>query len=177
MKRNLIYLIILIIIFFVFYVFFKGLNKVNIYTPNEITNKKIVNFSSKELYTQKNVSFSDILLDNKFTIVNIWSSWCLPCRDEHKYLIKLGQKNNLNMVGINYKDDPTNAKKFIDQFGNPFSLILIDKDGTIAIELGAYGIPETFIINNLEKKIIKKYIGPINDENFNDILNLIKWNS
>ena len=163
MKRNLIYLIILIIIFFVFYVFFKGLNKVNIYTPNEITNKKIVNFSSKELYTQKNVSFSDILLDNKFTIVNIWSSWCLPCRDEHKYLIKLGQKNNLNMVGINYKDDPTNAKKFIDQFGNPFSLILIDKDGTIAIELGAYGIPETFIINNLEKKIIKKYIGPIND--------------
>ena len=174
MKRNLIYLIILIIIFFVFYVFFKGLNKVNIYTPNEITNKKIVNFSSKELYTQKNVSFSDILLDNKFTIVNIWSSWCLPCRDEHKYLIKLGQKNNLNMVGINYKDDPTNAKKFIDQFGNPFSLILIDKDGTIAIELGAYGIPETFIINNLEKKIIKKYIGPINDEKFNDILNLIK---
>jgi len=174
MKRNLIYLIILIIIFFVFYVFFKGLNKVNIYTPNEITNKKIVNFSSKELYTQKNVSFSDILLDNKFTIVNIWSSWCLPCRDEHKYLIKLGQKNNLNMVGINYKDDPTNAKKFIDQFGNPFSLILIDKDGTIAIELGAYGIPETFIINNLEKKIIKKYIGPINDENFNDIINLIK---
>ena len=174
MKRNLIYLIILIIIFFVFYVFFKGLNKVNIYTPNEITNKKIVNFSSKELYTQKNVSFSDILLDNKFTIVNIWSSWCLPCRDEHKYLIKLGQKNNLNMVGINYKDDPTNAKKFIDQFGNPFSLILIDKDGTMAIELGAYGIPETFIINNLEKKIIKKYIGPINDENFNDILNLIK---
>jgi len=174
MKRNLIYLIILIIIFFVFYVFFKGLNKVNIYTPNEITNKKIVNFSSKELYTQKNVSFSDILLDNKFTIVNIWSSWCLPCRDEHKYLIKLGQKNNLNMVGINYKDDPTNAKKFIDRFGNPFSLILIDKDGTIAIELGAYGIPETFIINNLEKKIIKKYIGPINDENFNDILNLIK---
>ena len=174
MKRNLIYLIILIIIFFVFYVFFKGLNKVNIYTPNEITNKKIVNFSSKELYTQKNVSFSDILLDNKFTIVNIWSSWCLPCRDEHKYLIKLGQKNNLNMVGINYKDDPTNAKKFIDRFGNPFSLILIDKDGTIAIELGAYGIPETFIINNLEKKIIKKYIGPLNDENFNDILNLIK---
>ena len=126
MKRNLIYLIILIIIFFVFYVFFKGINKVNIYTPNDITNKKIVNFSSKELYTQKNVSFSDILLDNKFTIVNIWSSWCLPCRDEHKYLIKLGQKNNLNMVGINYKDDPTNAKKFIDQFGNPFSLILID---------------------------------------------------
>ena len=87
MKRNLIYLIILIIIFFVFYVFFKGLNKVNIYTPNEITNKKIVNFSSKELYTQKNVSFSDILLDNKFTIVNIWSSWCLPCRKEHSYLI------------------------------------------------------------------------------------------
>ena len=160
MKRNLIYLIILIIIFFVFYVFFKGLNKVNIYTPNEITNKKIVNFSSKELYTQKNVSFSDILLDNKFTIVNIWSSWCLPCRDEHKYLIKLGQKNNLNMVGINYKDDPTNAKKFIDQFGNPFSLILIDKDGTIAIELGAYGIPETFIINK-NGIVIFKHVGPI----------------
>ena len=173
MKRNLIYLIILIIIFFVFYVFFKGLNKVNIYTPNEITNKKIVNFSSKELYTQKNVSFSDILLDNKFTIVNIWSSWCLPCRDEHKYLIKLGQKNNLNMVGINYKDDPTNAKKFIDQFGNPFSLILIDKDGTIAIELGAYGIPETFLINK-DKKIIKTFIGNLTDDSVNQINSIVK---
>ena len=134
--------------------------------------KKIVNFSSKELYTQKNVSFSDILLDNKFTIVNIWSSWCLPCRDEHKYLIKLGQKNNLNMVGINYKDDPTNAKKFIDQFGNPFSLILIDKDGTIAIEWGAYGVPESFLL--YKNKIIKKIIGPIDQNTLIEVKELIQ---
>ena len=172
MKKNLIYLIILIIIFFVFYVFFKGLNKVNIYTPNEITNKKIVNFSSKELYTQKNVSFSDILLDNKFTIVNIWSSWCLPCRDEHIFLMNLSKQRKVEIIGINYKDDNKKANDFLKEFENPYKIILLDKDGTIAIEWGAYGVPETFLI--YDKKIIKKIIGPLNKDLLSEIKKLIK---
>ena len=77
------------------------------------------------------------------------------------------------IVGLNYKDKPINAKKFLNEFGNPYSTILLDTDGTISIELGAYGVPETFLIND-EKKIIKKIIGPINEQLINEINLMIK---
>ena len=77
------------------------------------------------------------------------------------------------IVGLNYKDKPINAKKFLNEFGNPYSTILLDTDGTISIELGAYGVPETFLIND-EKKIIKKIIGPINKQLINEINLMIK---
>jgi len=78
-----------------------------------------------------------------------------------------------NLLGINYKDNISNAQSFLNELGNPYSEILSDKNGVTSIELGAYGVPETFIVNK-EKKIIKKIIGPINNENFNEILELIK---
>ncbi len=84
----------------------------------------------------------------------------MPCRSEHHFLMDLSKNSKINLVGLNYKDRLTNAKKFINDFGNPFSKILIDPDGTISIELGAYGIPETFIINK-DRKIVKKFIGPL----------------
>ena len=77
------------------------------------------------------------------------------------------------IVGLNYKDKSINAKKFLNELGNPYSTILLDTDGTISIELGAYGVPETFLINN-EKKIIKKIIGPINEQLINEINLMIK---
>ena len=79
--------------------------------------------------------------------------------------------NNLKLVGLNYKDKINNAQKFLNEFGNPFDIILTDEDGTKSIFLGAYGVPETFIIDR-ELKIIKKYIGPINSEKANEIKNL-----
>ena len=174
MKKNFIYFLILITIIFIFYVFYKSLQKESIYVPDQNTNKKIVNFSSKELYTQKTIEFEQVILSNKFTILNIWSSWCLPCREEHKFLIELKNKNNFNMIGINYKDNLSNAKKFLNEIGNPYSTILIDKDGTLSIKLGAYGVPETFLISNTNRRIIKKYIGPLNKNNLDEILNLSK---
>jgi cytochrome c biogenesis protein CcmG/thiol:disulfide interchange protein DsbE len=80
---------------------------------------------------------------------------------------------NLNLLGINYKDNISNAQSFLNELGNPYSKILSDKNGVTSIELGAYGVPETFIVNK-EKKIIKKIIGPIDNEKFNEILELIK---
>ena len=77
------------------------------------------------------------------------------------------------IVGLNYKDKPINAKKFLNELGNPYSTILLDADGTISIGLGAYGVPETFLIND-EKKIIKKIIGPINEQLINEINLMIK---
>ena len=173
MKKKILYLSILSIIFFVFFVFFKGLNKTNIYVPDKALNKKIINFSSKDLFSNDNIIFKELLDDNKFTILNIWASWCVPCRSEHKYLIKLSKKKYLKLIGLNYKDKDTSAKEFIANLGNPYSIILVDSDGTKSIELGAYGVPETFIINN-NKNIVKKYIGPIDQEKFNEIIKITK---
>ena len=83
------------------------------------------------------------------------------------------KNKNLNLLGINYKDNISNAQSFLNELGNPYSKILSDKNGVTSIELGAYGVPETFIVNK-EKKIIKKIIGPIDNEKFNEILELIK---
>jgi len=87
--------------------------------------------------------------------------------------MQLSSNPSVRIIGLNYKDDLTNAKKFINQMGNPYSEILIDNDGTISIELGAYGIPETFIIDK-NKIILKKFVGPINDQSLKEIESLLK---
>jgi cytochrome c biogenesis protein CcmG/thiol:disulfide interchange protein DsbE len=168
-------LIILIIFFFIFcfIVLFKGLNNSNIYVPKLKSEKILINFKSKELFSEIEISSDQLFIDSDFYILNIWSSWCLPCRDEHKFLMQLNKNSSLMIVGLNYKDKPINAKKFLNEFGNPYSTILLDTDGTISIELGAYGVPETFLIND-EKKIIKKIIGPINKQLINEINLMIK---
>ena len=98
----------------------------------------------------------------------------MPCRDEHKYILKLSNELEVNLIGLNYKDNKSNAKKFINEYSNPYNIILIDNDGTNSIELGAYGVPETFVINNKNKNIIKKYIGPLNKITFNEIKKIVK---
>ena len=165
----------LIIFFFIFcfIVLFKGLNNSNIYIPKLKSEKLLINFKSKELFSEIEISSDKLFIDSDFYILNIWSSWCLPCRDEHKFLMQLNKNSSLMIVGLNYKDKSINAKKFLNELGNPYSTILLDTDGTISIELGAYGVPETFLINN-EKKIIKKIIGPINEQLINEINLMIK---
>ena len=152
---------------------FKGLNNSNIYIPKLKSEKLLINFKSKELFSEIEISSDKLFIDSDFYILNIWSSWCLPCRDEHKFLMQLNKNSSLMIVGLNYKDKSINAKKFLNELGNPYSTILLDTDGTISIELGAYGVPETFLINN-EKKIIKKIIGPINEQLINEINLMIK---
>ena len=152
---------------------FKGLNNSNIYVPKLKSEKILINFKSKELFSEIEISSDQLFIDSDFYILNIWSSWCLPCRDEHKFLMQLSKNSSLMIVGLNYKDKPINAKKFLNELGNPYSTILLDTDGTISIELGAYGVPETFLIND-EKKIIKKIIGPINKQLINEINLMIK---
>ena len=89
--------------------------------------------------------------------------------------MQLSINPSVKIIGLNYKDDLKNAKKFINEMGNPYSEIVIDNDGTISIELGAYGIPETFIIGK-NKIILKKFVGPINDKSLKEIESLLKWN-
>ena len=152
--------------------FYKGLENENIYKPNNILKKDIPNFETKLFNTEKKITSNEIFKENKFYLLNIWASWCAPCRDEHPFLLNLGKQDNLEIIGLNYKDNTENAKKFLKELNNPYKVILSDKDGIIAIEWGAYGVPETFLI--YDKKIIKKYIGPLNSKSLLEIKELIK---
>jgi cytochrome c biogenesis protein CcmG/thiol:disulfide interchange protein DsbE len=143
-----------------------------VYTPNKLNNKNFIQFSSKDLFSEVEINSSDLISNNKFTIINIWSSWCMPCRVEHPFLMELSHNSKINLVGLNYKDISNNAKKFINDFGNPYSIILIDPNGTISIELGAYGVPETFIVNK-DQKIVKKFIGPLTKKNLKEIEKIV----
>ena len=171
MKSNIVYYLFIVFFIFVFVVFFKGLNDSNIYTPK--TEIKIIpEFKSKNLINKKELNSKDIFSNENFYLLNIWSSWCIPCKDEHPLLIDLGKNEKIELIGLNYKDNFYNAQKFITEYGNPYSIILLDEKGTIAIEWGAFGVPETFLIH--EKKIIKRYIGPLNKESINEIEKYIK---
>ena len=172
MKKKLVYLFISSIFLFIFIVFFLGLNKENLYTPKEVKNKKLAIFDSNELYSNKEFNSKEIIDNNKFTLINIWSSWCVPCRSEHSILMSLSKNLDLYIIGLNYKDKKNNSIKFLEELGNPFSKILIDPDGIISISLGAYGVPETFLVNN-KSEIIKKYIGPLTNENISEIKKII----
>ena len=88
--------------------------------------------------------------------------------------MKLSKKTDLNIIGLNYKDKKNNAIKFLDELGDPFSQNLIDPDGIISISLGAYGVPESFLLNN-KSRVIRKYIGPLTSDNISEIIELIQW--
>ena len=172
MKKNSLFIAITIIIF-CFFVLFKGLNTPSVYTPSVTFEKELEYFNAKTLIYNKEINSNELFSGKKIYLLNIWSSWCVPCRDEHNILMELSKNPSIKIIGLNYKDDLASAKKFINQFGNPYSEILTDNDGIISIELGAYGVPETFIIDD-NKKILKKFIGQINDQSLNDIKLLLK---
>ena len=88
-------------------------------------------------------------------------------------MINLNERFGINLIGINYKDNLDNSKKFLSDLGNPYDEVLVDSDGTKSIELGAIGVPETYLINS-ENKIIKKFIGPLDQDDYEDIISLIK---
>ena len=171
--KNKIILIFLIFIFsIVFFIFYKGLQNSNIYTPNVEYKKNIPIFEAQMFDKKKKINSNQIFNRDKFYLLNIWASWCVPCRDEHSYLIDLNDKSNIEIIGLNYKDDEEKAKLFLKELDNPYKIIISDKDGLIAIEWAAYGVPESFLIYNNE--IIKKIIGPINENTMKEIRALIE---
>ena len=103
------------------------------------------------------------------TVVNVWASWCVPCHDEAPLLMQLAQDQRLRVIGINYKDDADNARRFLGLYGNPFAAAGVDHNGRAAIEWGVYGVPETFVIGR-DAHIAYKLVGPITPENLQAIL-------
>jgi cytochrome c biogenesis protein CcmG/thiol:disulfide interchange protein DsbE len=103
------------------------------------------------------------------TVLNVWASWCVPCHDEAPLLMKLAADPRIRVAGINYKDQPDNARRFLGRYGNPFVANGADANGRAAIEWGVYGVPETFVIGR-DGKIAYKLIGPITPENLEKAL-------
>lgn len=99
----------------------------------------------------------------RLTLVNVWASWCGPCRQEHPYLMQLARDGRVDIVGLNYKDRPENARRFLGELGNPYSSIGVDDSGRAAIEWGVYGVPETFLVGT-DGTIIYKHVGPFTAE-------------
>ena len=170
MKVRLSFIFLFILVSIIAVIFYKSLFEQTNYIPKNIS-IKIENISIKEFKTENNFFLKNLFKDEKLIAINIWASWCIPCRQEHKHIKNLSEIDNLKLVGLNYKDKTKNAENFLKEFGNPFDIILSDKDGTKSIFLGAYGVPETLILDS-ELKILKKYVGPINSEIVDEIKNL-----
>ena len=173
MKNKLSFFVLIIFLSFCFIIFFKGLNNSNSYAPKIDNQKNIPFFEAKDFNSDININSEKIFKEDVFYIVNIWASWCVPCRVEHPFLMELSKNQSVKIIGLNYRDNLIKAKKFINELGNPYSQIFIDSDGTLSVEFGAYGVPETFIIDK-NKKIIEKFIGPINLEIVERIKLIIK---
>ena len=172
MIKNIKFIIIIFFSLFIFLIFFKGLEKPNNYFPEKRLNQIETDLAFKNLKDQKEILLVELINNNNFSIINIWASWCLPCRDEHAYLLKLKNINKINIIGINYKDKKSNAIEFLSDLGNPYNEVLIDLDGTKSIELGAIGVPETYLVNK-NKVFVKKYIGPLDNLKFKEIIEII----
>lgn len=104
------------------------------------------------------------LFHGAVTVVNVWASWCVPCHDEAPLLQQLSQDKRIQLVGIDYKDVPDNARRFLGRYGNPFAATGVDANGRASIEWGVYGVPETFVVGR-DGRIAFKLIGPIIPEN------------
>ena len=168
MKNKITLFTIIIFLGFCFVIFYKGLNNSNTYVPKIKNKKHIPVFEAKDLDSNIYLSSEKIFEEKIFYIINIWASWCAPCKAEHPLLMQLSKNQSVKLIGLNYKDNLNNAKKFINELGNPYSRILIDQDGALSIEFGAYGVPETFLIDK-NKNIIKKFLGPINQDIVDEI--------
>ena len=128
--------------------------------PSALLNKNLPTFSSINLYDKEEVLLSDSLR-GKYTLINFFASWCTPCRAEHHLFFKIKKEiPGLYILGFSHKDDLNDSKKYLEEEGNPYSYVGIDKDGKIAFDFGVFGLPETFIINK-NGEIIYKHTGPL----------------
>ena len=172
MKSKFIPLILIFIFLITFVIFFKGLKNSNIYTPSTKLKKEVPSFELKSFENNSIIISEKIFEDNKYYLMNIWASWCVPCKEEHKFLMKLKKDERIELIGFNYKDNFKNASSFLKDLGNPYNKIVSDKDGTASIEWGAYGVPESFLV--YQNKIIKRFIGPINNKDLLEIQKIIR---
>ena len=152
-------------------IFYFSLGNDRVYETRDVIGKNIGKIDLELFNTQESFNTEE-LTKNEFTIINFWASWCGPCRREHKYLVDLSKNNKLKILGVNFKDNKKEANKFLNELGNPYFLLVSDPKGKKSISFGVYGIPETILVNS-KLIILKKYIGPLNHKDVNEIKRLV----
>ncbi len=127
--------------------------------PSALIGRKAPSLALPPLDGANLPALTDAAIKGKLTLVNVFASWCIPCREEHLLLKELAKDGRLNVVAINYKDQPENALRFLGELGNPFKAIGIDPKGAAAIDWGVYGIPESYLVAP-DGTIVYKRVGP-----------------
>lgn len=152
---------------------FYGLNLNPRELPSPLIGKPAPAFHLAELQAPEK-AFTPADMAGKVWLMNVWASWCVSCRAEHPVLVALSRRNLVPVVGLNYKDQPADAKAWLDELGNPYVLSVSDIDGRAGIDFGVYGVPETFVID--ARGVVRyKHIGPVTEDALRDkILPLVE---
>lgn len=130
--------------------------------PSPLLGKPAPAFSLPEL-TEGGGNTSPADFRGKVWVLNVWASWCSACREEHEELLALARQSGVNLLGLNYKDEPVDAKAWLAQAGNPYARVAVDADGHAGINWGVYGVPESFVIDQ-QGVIRRKFTGPLTEE-------------
>ena len=153
------YLVPLFIVLFIGVFLFVGLGLNPREVPSQHINKPAPDFSLQQLHNMQ-TKFSKSDLQGKVWMLNVWASWCVACRQEHPVLVNMARNGEIPVYGLNYKDTPTQAKRWLEEHGNPYEISIVDYDGKVGIDYGVYGVPESFLID--KQGIIRhKVIGPL----------------
>ena len=169
--QKIIKITIIFLLIFILGTFFVSLNKSSNYNTESLVGNKLgeielVSFEDDSIFT------NDDFKKNSFTLINFWASWCAPCRIEHPQLMELSKENNINILGVNFKDKKINALKFLKDLGDPYEYLTKDSNGKQSVNFGIYGIPESILIDN-KLTIIKKFVGPLTKQDLNNIKEII----
>jgi len=162
------YLIPLVIFIGLVVLFRIGLNYDPRRVPSPLVDKPVPTFSLPDLKNPSGTLGSEDLR-GQVTLLNVWASWCVACRVEHPLLMELAKKGNTRIYGLNYKDDREEAIRWLDKFGDPYIQSAFDQNGKVGIDLGVYGVPETFVLDR-DGVIRYKFIGPITAQLIQDTL-------
>ena len=145
--------------------------------PSALVNRPLPEFSLPELNNVTTMIISEDLQGN-ISIINFWATWCPPCHVEHPYLVEISEREeDLNFIGVNYKDDLDEARLFLEEKGTPFRQVIVDLDGSLGIDFGVAGAPETFIVDSFGM-IRYRHVGVINhqiwEDTFEPVINRLK---
>jgi len=152
-----------LILFVVIAVFlYFSLNTTSSKLPSPLLGKIFPNIEAKDFYSNESVFLTD-LFNGKISIVNVWASWCVTCREEHQMMMKISNNKDLQLIGINYKDTRADGERYLEVMGNPFDVIVFDPNGKIGLDLGVYATPETFLVDQ-KGVILYKHIGAIDSK-------------
>ena len=152
-------LIPLILFVFIVVILYFSLNATSSKLPSPLLGKMFPNIEAKDFYSDESILLTN-LFSEKMSLVNVWASWCVTCRQEHQMMMKIANNKDLQLIGINYKDTRIDGERYLEMMGNPFDVIFFDPIGRIGLELGVYATPETFLVDQ-RGVILYKHIGAI----------------